>query len=373
MNEHPRPRLLLVGAFPPPDTRIFGGIISACAALLASSMPSRVAMDLIDSTQISNPPPRAPVRLALAVRRVGAYLRRLLFRRPDVVMLFASSGASLVEKGAMAWAARLVGVPAMLFPRSGAIIDEYDTSRLSRAATRFAFGGAPMILCQGERWHAFATQRLNYPPRMAPVIPNWTATPQLLAIGAARAAPAGTAGTLLYVGWLETKKGVLELLEAFATLGDRPGLLLEILGDGHARPQAEALAQRLGIAARTVFHGWKTADERDRMLARADIFVLPSHSEGLPNAMIEAMSARLPVVVTDVGNVSSFITDGENGLLIQPRDAGAIRLAIARLLDDPALRGRLADAAFDTASAVFSVEPAVDRLVQAIETVTKHG
>src|SRR6185295_10954214 len=106
-----RARVLFVGAFPPSGHPIFGGMVTSCRALLASTLPARVELVLLDSTQISNPPPSLPVRLLLAAVRCVRFVWLFERRRPDVVLLFVAVGASIIEKGAMAWYARLRGVP----------------------------------------------------------------------------------------------------------------------------------------------------------------------------------------------------------------------------------------------------------------------
>src|SRR5579871_3235557 len=116
-------RVLFVGAFPKPGSVIFGGMVTSCRILMSSSFPSRVDLDLLDSTQISNPPPELWVRLIRAALRFGRFIGRFERHRPDAVMLFVAVGASIVEKGAMAWYARLRGVPVIMFPRGGSVVD----------------------------------------------------------------------------------------------------------------------------------------------------------------------------------------------------------------------------------------------------------
>jgi glycosyltransferase involved in cell wall biosynthesis len=77
------------------------------------------------------------------------------------------------------------------------------------------------------------------------------------------------------------------------------------------------------------------------LLNAMDIFVLPSYSEGVSLALLEAMAAGKPVIATAVGGLPEVVTEGENGLLIPPRDAEALAGALARLLTDPALAQRL--------------------------------
>ena len=171
---------MIVGAFPPVDANIFGGVVTSCHLLVKSSLPEKAQLVLFDSTQFSNPPPGFFVRAFRAFLRVFAFLKAFESVPLDAVVLFASPGASTLEKGVLAWYARLRGVPSLLFPRGGEAIDAAERSRLTRMWMRNACRGATMILCQGPAWQKFATGVLGFSLTLAPIIPNWTATPQLL-------------------------------------------------------------------------------------------------------------------------------------------------------------------------------------------------
>jgi glycosyltransferase involved in cell wall biosynthesis len=369
----PRPRILFVGAFPGAGARALGGMVTSCAALLRSSLPERVELDLLDSTQLSNPPPGLALRLLRAVQRCARFLARFERRRPDAVLLFVAVGASMVEKGAMAWYARLRGVPVIMFPRGGSVVDDCRDSAWTRAWVRACFGGARAIVCQGEGWRRFAIETLGFAPGNVRVMRNWTATPELLEIGARRTPRADPGVRLLFLGWLERDKGIFELLEACRQLADGRQFTLQIAGDGHAAAAARDLVARHGLAERVRFRGWLRGDELHAALAEADVLVLPSWAEGLPNAMVEAMAAQLAVVVTAVGAIPEVISDRRSGLLAEPRDAGSLVRALAAALDDRELRERVAGEGYRIARRDFGVEEAVARLIEEIEHAVAAG
>jgi glycosyltransferase involved in cell wall biosynthesis len=95
---------------------------------------------------------------------------------------------------------------------------------------------------------------------------------------------------------------------------------------------------------------WVDREERDRLLARSAVFVLPSYNEGLPMAMLEAMAWGLAPVVSAVGGIPEVVTDGDNGLLVDPGDVPQLARAIRRLVDDPGLVSRLGAAARTSAA-----------------------
>jgi len=360
------PRVLFVGAFPPPGSAIFGGHVTSCRALLASTLPARVELDLLDSTQFSNPPPVLSVRLVRAARRFVRFVGRFEARRPDAVLLFVAVGASIIEKGVMAWYARLRGVPTLMFPRGASIVDACRASAFTRTWARTSFRGAAKIVCQGETWQRFAIEVLGFASRDVAVIRNWTATRELLEIGACRSARRELSVRLLFVGWLERDKGIFELIDACQQLGRGRQFTLDIAGEGDASREAHALVARHGLTEVVHFRGWLQAQDLKRALADADVFVLPSWAEGLPNAMIEAMAARVALVVSRVGAIPDVITDRRSGLLVAPRNTESLRRALAEIIDDTELRECLASEAYQIAVRDFGVEAAVDKLVHEI-------
>lgn len=138
-----------------------------------------------------------------------------------------------------------------------------------------------------------------------------------------------------------TTKGHAVLIEAAPEICARHSEARFVLvGDGEERRNLEARVSAAGLDGRFFFLG-RSSDVAD-VLGISDIFVLPSEAEGMPNAVLEAMAANLPVVTTAVGGVLEIIDDGRSGLLVPPRDSAALGAAILRLLDDPEFASRLA-------------------------------
>lgn len=361
------PRVLFVGAFPPPNSPIFGGMVTSCRALLASTFSKRVQLDLLDSTQFSNPPPSLAVRVVLAARRLARFIHAFEARRPEVVLLFVAVGASIVEKGVMARYARMRGVPTFMFPRGGSIIDACRASRFTRVWARLAFRGAAKIVCQGQAWRRFAIDILGFPSADVVVIRNWTATREFLEVGARREPRRGLPSRLVFVGWLEREKGIFELIDACRQLHPDRKFTLDIVGDGRASAEALVLVTRYGLNEVVRFRGWLKVPELTQTLTDCDVLVLPSWAEGLPNAVVEAMAAGLAVVVTGVGAIPDVITDHRSGLLVAPQDSESLRIAMAEVMDDDALRERLAAEAHKIAVRDFGVEAAADKLLLEIK------
>lgn len=185
-----------------------------------------------------------------------------------------------------------------------------------------------------------------------------------------RRAQAAGAGTLLAdlgvapggivlatAGRLTREKGHRILLEALGLLSpeQRAAVSLVILGSGPLLDELRADAAARGLGDRVVFAGFR--DDVPQLLAQVDAIVFSSLHEGLPLAMLEAMAASRCVVATRVGGIPSAIDDDVDGLLVDPADPAGLAAALARVIDDAALRTRLGAAArrrfertFDSAS-----------------------
>ena len=163
---------------------------------------------------------------------------------------------------------------------------------------------------------------------------------------------------LLFVGRLVYNKNVRMLLLALARLPAERRPLTWIAGFGPDRGDLLILRERLELSDDVRF-----LDERDdtaELMLAADLLVLPSREEGLSNVIIEAMGSGLPIIATAVGGTPELIRDGENGLLVPNEDDNALSAAMQRLIDDAALRDRLAAQARADALAGFSLDAMVD-------------
>lgn len=162
------------------------------------------------------------------------------------------------------------------------------------------------------------------------------------------------------VACLAPRKDIPTLLAAMALVRDR-GLAghLVIAGDGPERPALERERDRLGLTARVHFLGERS--DVDRLLPAFDVFTLSSREEGIPNALLEAMAAARPCVVTRVGGNAEVLEDGRTGWLVPPRDPGALADALAEALTDRAEADRRAAAARAAMIAERSIEAMVRR------------
>jgi glycosyltransferase involved in cell wall biosynthesis len=146
--------------------------------------------------------------------------------------------------------------------------------------------------------------------------------------------------SVLLLGRLAREKGHASLLDALKILGSRkPSLVAMFAGTGPLEAELKGKCKAAGLSERVRFLGYRT--DLSRLLAAADLVVLPSISEGLPLAAVEALAAARPIIATETGGTPEVVLDGQTGLLVQPNDSAALAAAMHRVLSDPALARRL--------------------------------
>jgi glycosyltransferase involved in cell wall biosynthesis len=172
---------------------------------------------------------------------------------------------------------------------------------------------------------------------------------------------------VLFIARFTGHKQPLTLIRAFAkalTLLKGGGdVRLLMVGDGDEKQAGEALAGELGLEGKVNFQAFRQ-DVPD-VLAAADIFVLPSLWEGLPIGLLEAMAMRKAVIGTRVDGTREVLQDGQNGLMVEPGDVDALAAAIARLVEDKALRESLRTRAYQTVRQRFDAAT----MTRAIENI----
>lgn len=260
----------------------------------------------------------------------------------DVLHVHFSLRGSVVRKSVPLFVARMRGIPTIIHCHSSHFFTWFDglpapLRRAVRAALR-----ADYVVLLGESHMVASSARLGFEVSKARLLYNPVVMP--------RAAPSPRTRRPLSVaslGRLGANKGSYDLVRAIGLLPNdiRANLRVTLAGDGEVEQvrefvRANALDDTIDVA------GWVGPADRDRLLAESVIFVLPSYSEGLPMALLEAMANGVVPVTTPVGAIPEVVTDGVNGVLVKPGNPGQLAAALQNLLVDAELRDRLAAAAY---------------------------
>jgi glycosyltransferase involved in cell wall biosynthesis len=152
-----------------------------------------------------------------------------------------------------------------------------------------------------------------------------------------------------------------------AAMRELPGAELWVVGNRLSSDRGEDLAPvfaAAGLGSRLRLLGYR--DDIPALLAAADIFALPSHFEGLPMSVIEAMLVGLPVVATNIRGPREQVVDGETGLLVPPRSVAPLAAALSRLANDASLRARMGDAGRARALDLYDEAKVLSRTLDAL-------
>ena len=235
--------------------------------------------------------------------------------------------------------ARLLGIPHVI-KAHGTDIDVVARWRSVRPSVRAALGSASWSLGV-SRAMVSALVELGAPPERAVLLANGVDRalfhPRDRAAARAELGLPAEGRLLVFVGLLAPQKGVRELLAAWSELraAGGPPLHLAIVGGGALRDEVAAAAATHSDArrGRLFAPGALPLDRVARYLGAADVFTLPSHREGTPNVVLEALASGRPVVATHVGGIPDVITEGVTGLLVPPRSAPDLARALRAALD----------------------------------------
>ena len=184
---------------------------------------------------------------------------------------------------------------------------------------------------------------------------------------------------VLFVGRLDYVKGLDVLLKATKKVIDSNGFiqshkdfLLHLVGTGPDKTALQKLTEKLEIQNFVRFHGLVTGENLMELYKKCDLFVLPSRVEALPFAVLEAASARLPILATSVGDLKKLVIENVNGHLVEPDDTDEMAYYLEQFAGNPHL-SRMGDASYDLVTQEYTWENTVKKLVRVYESVVEKN
>jgi glycosyltransferase involved in cell wall biosynthesis len=259
-------------------------------------------------------------------------------------------------------AARLARVPIVCTVHGK---NYYPTRYYRRAAYRWVARNANAFVAVSADLARFLNRRLGIPEHRLRVILNGVDLTRFGAAQGGRDALRAALGipadgfVALTVAALFEVKAHADLIDAAAiVLRAHPDVHFLFAGEGPLEPELRNRAERQGVAKRVRFLGFRR--DVPELLAASDVYVLPSHSEGLPVSVIEASAAGLPVVATDVGGTGEVVEQDRTGLLVPPRDPERLAAAIGRIVADREAARRLGAAGRERVRTRFGLERMID-------------
>lgn len=333
-----------------------GGIASVIQNWTSELEKRGIPMDVYHSTSDSHEAVRV-----YEIAQFARFLNRMRSGpRPSLLHVHIGSGHSFARKAVYLTVCHALGIPTIIHLHAGMdLVAFYERhARQRRLFLAFLKRAARVIMVTEKnqaginKWtdHSLRIHTLYNAPK-----PSDIPTKQR---------PVSGRTTVSFLGLFIRAKGIWELLDAAEMIhASVESAHFVLAGDGPDYKELSAEVERRKMDSYVTLPGWVKGKEKLTIFEQTDIFCLPSHSEGFPVSLVEAMSMGVGIVVSEVGGIPEAITDGEHGLLIPPKDPAALAQALITMLQDPQLRKRLGQAAKKRATEHFSVEGIVDELI----------
>jgi glycosyltransferase involved in cell wall biosynthesis len=238
------------------------------------------------------------------------------------------------------------------------VFHDNECGPAARRFVRWIFAASALVIALSPEWRASLLGVC--PEAKIVVLPNAVLLPDVTKVAEIRSYER----SILSLGRLGRRKGSFDLVQAFARVAARfPEWKLICAGDG-AVTEVRAMVAEAGLQDRIICPGWLDCERTQSALAAASIFALPSYAEGIPMALLEAMSWKLPVITSPVGGIPQVVSHGRNGRLVKPGDIDGLAASLSLLMADEGERKRLGTAARATIESEFSQDEMMRRLAE---------
>jgi len=289
-------------------------------------------------------------RAWMAINRVLNLIFLLIIKR-HIKTVFVFGGydlTSFAEKGLMIILSKLFGKRTVFSVRTE--IRPYSYDRWFVTFRRWVVKHCDVIICQSQIAAASLSAQTGCAPEKICVLMNWVFADRYVKPAPTLDDPDDEAHvfTYIFVGHLTENKAPDVLIESAKLLRSRGiNFRLVLCGNGPLYEQLQEAILKAQMLSVVELRGWVVGDELLKAMWNADVFVLPTYSEGMPNALLEAMAAGMPVISTPVSAIPEIVTEGENGLLVPPGNAVALADAMEKLFRQPELRQMMSQHNFE--------------------------
>ncbi len=341
-------KVLLISPQPPP----YGGIANWTAMLLEYIKGTDDELSTINIA----PKKRSTEGRGLFDRVVVSGFDMLKKRRelrckiksttPDIIHITTSGSLAIIRDYLLLKTAKRYGVPTAYHIRFGKTGEMAEASSKLWPLYRKAMLLAGTVIAIDKKTHDDIEKYV--PDANVVLIPNPINTDKLPNV------PEQTKKQIVFLGWVVPTKGVSELVEAWNTVGaEYPEYNLLIIGQ--SKPEYLEVLKSAVKVDNITFAGEMSHDAAMKAVAESEIFVLPSYTEGFPNAVVEAMALKKPVIATSVGAIPEML-ENDSGILINPKSPEEIISALRQLLSDSDLRERISKNALAKVNSEYNID-----------------
>jgi glycosyltransferase involved in cell wall biosynthesis len=261
--------------------------------------------------------------------------------KQPLIHIHLAANTSTLRKLIISYTARILGLRYLLHLHDPKYEEYYSRQgKWLQARIRSMYRNAGRVIALGRPAAAMVADRLGVPRERIDIVPNAVPGPTTVPLDGSR--KAGGVPHILFLGQLQRRKGVHDLIDALARkeVADLPWRAT-LAGGGPDQAGFEAQATAAGISDKLAFPGWLTEKPIRALLESADILVLPSYAEEMAMSLLEGMAFGLCLVCTPVGAQAEVVEAEVSALIVSPGDVEGLAAALARCITDPDLRYRL--------------------------------
>lgn len=249
------------------------------------------------------------------------------------VIIFSSAGWGFYEKIMLSFICRMARVTSVLFIVDGWFFSVRNKSFLTRWWIGFLLKIPNILAASGLNWIRLFIA-LGVKESHLAIVHYWL--PKSFKIQMQpKVLHAGEPIKFVFVGWMIKEKGLNEILTAVGSLYHKHLFNFTFIGDGPMLESVREIIKNSKWESRIFARGWLSNEQKKQELATAHVFVLPSHAEGFPMSLIEAMLSGLPAICSDVGGISDSLHDGVNGFLIPRKNSQSLKEAMQFYIENP--------------------------------------
>ncbi len=371
-SENEKIRVLVSGHLSPP----MGGVAAFYESLLASSLPEKVNLRFVLTSsqrrELSSSGTFSLFNLSSAVADCIRFIKAHLAHRPHVSHIPTTFGLSFIKHSVCVVVAKLLGSRVILHPHCSLNILYTEKSISWQRLFRLIIGLVDGIVALSSEWYQLGT---SFPDLPVYQIPNAIELSPYREVAREQLArrKRGRPLKVFYLGYLGKAKGSFDLVDTAKLVLDKSlETVFDMVGDELTPGEGSALSEKInkaGLSDCVRLHSAVFDSRKFAFFRNADIFIYPSHHEGMPIAVIEAMASAMAIVATRVGGLPDLVMDGENGILVEPGRPDQMASAILGLAADEELRYSMQQKSYQFAIEQFHMEQRVNQLVSAYRAI----
>jgi len=300
-------------------------------------------------------------KAAIALLALARFSFNMIFGPTDIVYIHMAHYASFYRKSIFVLLAALFGKKIIIHMHGGNFDTFYgNAGDRKKRLFKKVINKAARVIVLTDQWKDFYSQLVSTDKIV--VIHNGVRIPPVNHYSA-------ESRYITYLGRFDPKKGIYDLLSVVKDIAaEYPGFRFYMAGNGDIDSVRSFITQK-GISESVILEDWIDEDHKATILDQTSIFALPSYFEGLPMAVLEALSFGIPVVAADVGGLSEAISNGREGLLFKAGDIEGLKAAIITLLDDAPRRLRMSENAYKKARERFDANIFIEKLTAVFDCI----